>query len=218
MNSKPKVDPRVVESHELALSALAEITPESTIGPFAGYVLESDDVVSLRFENRLGGYPGWHWTVSLTSVDGAEPTVLEVELLPGDSALLAPEWVPWATRLAEYHAVQKQAKEAGEEDDDDDDVDVDDIDGDDSDDDEVGGAARLHSGDVDGVDIDELDTDSGDDAADEGSDDESRESADGDDSDDSDDDDSDDEDSVDDEDSDDEESTNAPAGDSDSDN
>ena len=76
--------------------------------------------MSLRFENRLPGYPGWYWTVTVARVEDEEPTVLELELLPGDGALLAPEWVPWAERLADYRAhqvelaAQAAAAEAGE--------------------------------------------------------------------------------------------------------
>ncbi|MDX2399575.1 DUF3027 domain-containing protein [Microbacterium algeriense] len=164
MTSKPDADPRLLEAHDLALEALREITPASTIGPAAGYLPEEDGSVSLRFENRLAGYPGWYWTVTVARVDDAEPTVLEVELLPGDGALLAPEWVPWAERLAEYRAHQAELAEAAaaaegdEANADDDDLDDDDLDDDDLDDDEEDGDADiLHAGDLDGVDIDELD-------------------------------------------------------------
>ncbi|GAA5032780.1 DUF3027 domain-containing protein [Microbacterium fluvii] len=169
-------DPALIEAHDLALAALREITPERTIGPAAGYRLEDEGVVSLRFENRLGGYPGWYWTVSLARVEGAEPTVLEVELLPGDGALLAPDWVPWAVRLAEYQATQAALAEAAEGEDGADD-DLDDVeDGDDLDDDDdvedldaadfdEDGSPILHAGDLDGVDIDELDDDSDDEDA-----------------------------------------------------
>ncbi|MFE7195441.1 DUF3027 domain-containing protein [Microbacterium oxydans] len=166
MTSKPDADARLLDAHDLALAALAEITPASTIGPAAGYLAEEDGSVSLRFENRLAGYPGWYWTVTVARVEDEEPTVLEVELLPGDGALLAPEWVPWAERLAEYRAHQVELAEAaaaagddvvtddGELEDDEDGV-LDDDDLDDDDDDvEVD---ILHAGDVDGVDIDELD-------------------------------------------------------------
>ncbi|MBW9120844.1 DUF3027 domain-containing protein [Microbacterium trichothecenolyticum] len=151
-------DPQLLAAHDLALAALREITPEATIGDPAGYRVEADGVVSLRFANRLAGYPGWFWTVSLARVEDAKPTVLEVELLPGDGALLAPDWVPWAVRLADYHAAQAALAEAahaddGEEDDDDELEDVDDLDASDFDDD---GSPILHAGDVDGVDIDEL--------------------------------------------------------------
>ena len=166
MTSKPDADARLLDAHDLALAALAEITPASTVGPAAGYLAEDDGSVSLRFENRLAGYPGWYWTVTVARVEDEEPTVLEVELLPGDGALLAPEWVPWAERLAEYRAHQVELAEAaaaagddvvtddgGLEDDEDGGLDDDDLD-DDDDDVEVD---ILHAGDVDGVDIDELD-------------------------------------------------------------
>lgn len=173
MTSTPEpADERLLSAHDLARAALAEITPAATVGDAAGYTLEDDGVVSLRFHNRLDGYPGWFWTVSLAVVDGAEPTVLEVELLPGDGALLAPEWTPWAERLADYQAAQAAlAEAAGETAGDDADEDADDEDADeDEDEDElselddmdaadfdVDGSSILHAGDVDGVDIDELD-------------------------------------------------------------
>ena len=112
------VDERLFHAHDLARAALREVTPESTIGEAAGYVVEDGGVVSLRFANRMDGYPGWFWTVSVAVVEGAEPTVLEVELLPGDGALLAPEWLPWAERLAEYQAAQAAAGEDDESEDD----------------------------------------------------------------------------------------------------
>lgn len=173
MTSKPDADQRLIEAHDLALSALREITPASTIGPAAGYLAEEDGSVSLRFQNRLPGYPGWHWTVTVARVGDEEPTVLEAELLPGDGALLAPEWVPWAERLAEYRAHQAELAEqsAAEGAEDADDVAVDELDADeldvdelDVDDDEDGEPDLLHAGDLDGVDIDELDESSHDDS------------------------------------------------------
>lgn len=179
MTSKPDADARLLDAHDLALAALHEITPASTVGPAAGYLAEEDGSVSLRFENRLAGYPGWYWTVTVARVDDEEPTVLEVELLPGDGALLAPEWVPWAERLAEYRAHQLELAEAAAAADgataDADALDVlledDDLDDDDDDDDDDGEADILHAGDLDGVDIDELDDDSGDDESEDDDDD-----------------------------------------------
>jgi hypothetical protein len=171
MTSKPEqpVDERLIGAHDLALAALHEITPASTVGPAAGYTAEDDGAVSLRFHTRLAGYPGWFWTVSVAVVDDSEPTVLEVELLPGDGALLAPDWVPWATRLAEYQAAQAAAA-VDDDSDDDEDADDDDSDDEDSDDeddsDDEEPKARFHAGDLDGVDIDELDATHTDDPAD----------------------------------------------------
>lgn len=212
MTSKPEpvADERLLHAHDLALAALHEITPAETVGPAAGHVVEADDVVSLRFHTRLAGYPGWYWTVTVALVEDSEPTVLEAELLPGDGALLAPDWVPWAQRLAEYQAAQAAAAAAGDESDDElaDDIDDDDLDDDDADDesddddddDDDEPKARLHAGDLDGVDIDELDESAG------SSDDEDDDSDDSDDSEDDDDDiaDEDDDDSEDDADEDDE--------------
>lgn len=177
MTSTP--DELASATRELALAALHGITPASTVGPAAGHSVEEDGAVSLRFQNRLPGYPGWYWTVTVAQVEGSEPTVLEVELMPGDSALLAPDWVPWAERLAEYRAHQaelaEQAAAQGQTpaeesaDDPDDDEDDEDDDADESD--------LLHAGDLDGVDIDELDESGSDDESDESdeSDDESDE-------------------------------------------
>ncbi len=165
MTSKPEqVDERLTGAHDLALAALHEITPADTVGPAAGYTAEDDGVVSLRFHTRLSGYPGWYWTVAVAVVEDSEPTVLEVELLPGDGALLAPDWVPWATRLAEYQAAQAAAAAADEDDDEedddlDDDSDEDDDESDEDDDEEP--KARFHAGDLDGVDIDEFDEHAG---------------------------------------------------------
>ncbi|MGY2127226.1 DUF3027 domain-containing protein [Blastococcus sp. SYSU DS0617] len=52
------------------------------------------------FASRQPGYVGWHWAVTLATVPGDDTvTVDEVVLLPGESALLAPAWVPWHERL-----------------------------------------------------------------------------------------------------------------------
>jgi hypothetical protein len=167
-------DSVLLASVDAARAALLEITPATTIGEPIGHVVEDEHVLSLLFESTLPGYPGWRWTVTLSRIDDeSEPTVLETELTPGERALLAPDWVPWSERLADYEAAQEalRAEEAGnaegdddlddddadEDDDDLDDDDDDDLDDDDDDDDDddIRGPA-LHSGDIDGVDIDEL--------------------------------------------------------------
>ncbi|PZU37771.1 MAG: DUF3027 domain-containing protein [Microbacterium sp.] len=210
MNSTPEADPALLEAHDVALAALREITHAHTIGDPVGHRVEADGVVSLLFANRMPGYPGWFWTVSLARVEGEAPTVLEVELLPGESALVAPEWVPWAVRLADYQAHQAQVaaeREAeGDAEGDEGLDDVDDLDAADFDDD---GSPILHSGDVDGVDIDGFDEDSEDD-----SDDDEDDSDDDEDDEDDSDDDSDDDDSEDDSDDDDDDDD---SGDDDSD-
>jgi len=150
---------------ELARTALAEITPATSVGELVHEVEESEGVVTLQYRSLLDGYPSWLWTVSVAQVDGEEPTVLEAELMPGEGALLAPDWVPWSERLAEYEAAK--ASEAADDEDDDSDEDEDDsdeddpeddTDDDDSEDDDLG-SDILHGGDLDGVDIDEPEDD-----------------------------------------------------------
>ena len=121
----------------LARTALLEITREDTIGEPLEVVAADESTSTVTFANTLPGYPGWIWTVSVATLDGEEPSVLETELVPGDTSLLAPDWVPWVERLAEYEASQEAAAHAeGEPDDDSDDLDDDDSDDDDADDDE----------------------------------------------------------------------------------
>jgi len=126
------------EREQRARDALAEITAAGTYGELLSETLEEDGVYTLLFAATMGGYPGWHWTVSLAELEGEAPTVLETELMPGDGALLAPDWVPWSERLEEYRAAQAEAGEPDESVLDavdlDDDIDDDDDHGDDPDD------------------------------------------------------------------------------------
>ncbi|KAB1643124.1 DUF3027 domain-containing protein [Gulosibacter chungangensis] len=90
---------------EIGKTALYEITEFNFVGDFHEAVAEDDEIFSLRFVSHSPGFRDWWWTVTMTQVAGAEaPTVLECGLLPGEDALLAPEWVPWAKRLARFRA------------------------------------------------------------------------------------------------------------------
>lgn len=146
---------------DLAREALLSITTADTIGEPAGSIDEVDGVTTVYFETTMRSYRGWRWTVSIAHVKGLEPSVLETELTPGDGALLSPDWVPWADRMADYRAAQAALGEvesddelADDDDDDDDDYGIDDLD----DEDDVDEDFREHD-DVDGVDIDSVDAD-----------------------------------------------------------
>jgi len=91
---------------EVARAALAEISPSGTVGDLLETAAREDGTSTLRFASTLSGYPGWHWSVSVAEVAGEEPTVMEAELMPGEGALIAPDWVPWAERLEDYRAAQ----------------------------------------------------------------------------------------------------------------
>jgi hypothetical protein len=125
---------------DVALAGLHEITPTATVGALISESTDEEGVSTVLFASAMPGYPDWHWTVSLATLPGEEPTVLEAELLPGEGAVLAPDWVPWADRLEDYKAAQAAIAAgelaAGDADDDADDVDDDDDDVDDDDDDD----------------------------------------------------------------------------------
>lgn len=114
-------DPVTGDRERVAREALLEITGADTIGDLISETVETDAVITIHLASLLDGYPGWHWSVSLAELPGEAPSVLEVELMPGEGALLAPEWVPWSDRLP-------GDDDEGDEDEEDDDLDPDEID------------------------------------------------------------------------------------------
>ena len=174
----PVADEVLLDAVDLARRALLEVTRPETVGSVVGHLVEGEHVLTLLFAADLRGYPGWHWSVTIARVDDGDPSVVETELMPGDAALLAPEWVPWSERLADYKAAQEAiaaaAGEAGDsapdalvddasdEFDDDEDDDLDDEDDEDDDDDDDDDEDELDEHDdvvdeFDGIDIDALD-------------------------------------------------------------
>ena len=95
-----EINPTLAQAVDTARAAIAEMTDETSIGEHLGVVAEGAYAASHIFECRTPGYPGWYWTAILALVPGSETvTVSETALLPGEDALVAPEWVPWKDRL-----------------------------------------------------------------------------------------------------------------------
>ncbi len=98
-------DRTALEAVDAARAALVEEVGAAVVGDPLGPVREEsvpDDavVVTHRFACTQAGYPGWVWAVTLAQpAGGAEVTVDEVVLLPGDEAIVAPDWVPWRERI-----------------------------------------------------------------------------------------------------------------------
>jgi len=129
-----EADPVLLAAVDQARAALLEITPSSTIGAVVGHTTHDEHVLSLHFASLMPGYPDWHWTATLSRIDDeSEPNVLETELLPGEGAVLAPEWTPWSERLEDYKLAQEHAAALAEDDDDEDFDDESDADSDDED-------------------------------------------------------------------------------------
>lgn len=97
----PTLDPVLRAAVDLAREAAEEVagSPE-LVGEHLGTAVEGERLVAHQFAATAPAYPGWQWTVTLARVPrGRIPTVNEVALLPGEGAILAPAWVPWAERL-----------------------------------------------------------------------------------------------------------------------
>lgn len=97
---KFRVDNTLRQAVEMAKEAAIELAGADSVGDHLGFVAEGERLGSHRFTCLDAGYRGWYWCVTITRVPRARlATVCEVTLQPGDDALLAPDWVPWAKRL-----------------------------------------------------------------------------------------------------------------------
>jgi hypothetical protein len=96
----PKLDPVGAEAVDAARAALLELVPADDVGDHLGHQAEEDKVVTHFFACARAGYRGWRWSVTVARAPRQRTvTIDEVVLLPGDDALLAPEWVPWRERI-----------------------------------------------------------------------------------------------------------------------
>lgn len=83
-----------------ARAAIVEFSGEETVGDYLGAGFEDPAAATHRFLAELPGYRGWQWAVVVAACPGAaQATISEVVLVPGPTALLAPEWVPWDQRV-----------------------------------------------------------------------------------------------------------------------
>lgn len=97
----PKSDAVLLAASDLARSVLEEIAEPGTVGAHLGMDLLDERLGMHWFECTSAGYRGWHWGVSVARAPRAKvATVCETNLLPGPDAVLAPEWLPYADRLA----------------------------------------------------------------------------------------------------------------------
>jgi hypothetical protein len=96
----PKLDSVGAEAIDAARAALLDLVPEGEVGEHLGLEAEDGKVVTHLFECRKLGYRGWRWSVTVARAPRQKTvTVDEVVLLPGEEAVLAPEWVPYRERI-----------------------------------------------------------------------------------------------------------------------
>lgn len=86
---------------DLARAAAEEVAGQADlVGDHLGVVVEGERLISHRFASTSAGYRGWYWSVTVARVPrGRTATVCEVDLLPGEDAILGRAWVPWSERL-----------------------------------------------------------------------------------------------------------------------
>ncbi len=83
-----------------ARAAVIEFSGPEMVGDYLGAGYEDPNTATHRFLAHLPGYQWWQWAVVVAAYPGAEhATISEVVLVPGPTALLAPEWVPWEQRV-----------------------------------------------------------------------------------------------------------------------
>ncbi|MGP9744362.1 DUF3027 domain-containing protein [Brachybacterium sp. AOP29-B2-41] len=98
--ARPKLDAIASAAIELAREALLEVTEPGQVGEHLRVEASGERLVTHVFECTMPGYRGWSWVVVLTRASRAKAaTVAETALLPGEEAILAPDWEPWSERL-----------------------------------------------------------------------------------------------------------------------
>jgi hypothetical protein len=94
------IDPALVAEVDLARAAAQEEAGDERVGDYVEHHVEDSAAVTHLFEADKPGYYGWRWAVTITSAGpSTDVTVSEVVLLPGPTALVAPEWIPWQYRV-----------------------------------------------------------------------------------------------------------------------
>ncbi|MFC7505628.1 DUF3027 domain-containing protein, partial [Nocardioides sp. GCM10030258] len=83
-----------------ARTALLDEVDAADVGDHLGHQVDGLRVVTHLFACNRKGYHGWQWAVTLTRASRQRKvTVVEVVLLPGAEAIIAPAWVPYRDRL-----------------------------------------------------------------------------------------------------------------------
>lgn len=85
---------------ELARAAALEAADAASVGKSLGVTEDGERFALHLFACTKPGYLGWYWAVSLTRAPESDvATVNDVVLLPGDEAIVAPEWTPYKDRI-----------------------------------------------------------------------------------------------------------------------
>jgi hypothetical protein len=93
-------DEACAQAVDLARRAAEELAGAAQVGDYVTATPDGDRVVTHLFRCLDPAYKGWCWAVTVARASrGKQVTVSECLLLPGQEAILAPDWVPWRERL-----------------------------------------------------------------------------------------------------------------------
>ena len=96
-----KVDAILMAAMAQARAAAESIAEPGTVGEHLGAVMDDERLVTHYFSCTATAYPGWRWAITVARVPrGKLATICETSLVPGEGALLSPEWLPYDQRLA----------------------------------------------------------------------------------------------------------------------
>lgn len=94
------IDEQLNAAIDAARAAVVETADAGTVGDHLRAVDDGERLVSHHFACLKPGYVGWYWSVNLSRApDSDKITVNDVVLLPGDDAIIAPEWTPYRERI-----------------------------------------------------------------------------------------------------------------------
>ena len=101
VTTSTRLDATLAEAVQASREALLEVADPDAVGEHLGMSMVAERLATHRFACTAPGYVGWYWAVTISRMPRQRTvTICESELLPGDEALLAPAWVPYADRLA----------------------------------------------------------------------------------------------------------------------
>ena len=96
-----KSDSALAGAVDLARDAAIAIAEPGAVGAHLEVVMEAERLATHYFACDHTAYRGWRWSVSVARAPRQKfATVCETSLVPGADAILAPEWVPYAARIA----------------------------------------------------------------------------------------------------------------------
>ena len=96
-----KSDTTLTGAVDLARDAAHDVAEPGAVGEHLEVIMEGERLATHYFACTHAAYRGWRWAVTVARAPRQKyPTVCEAGLVPGEGAILAPEWLPYAARIA----------------------------------------------------------------------------------------------------------------------